>query len=503
MNFKKPFCLVFLFFVTSIVCAQLKLPAIFSDHMVLQQQTKVPIWGWAKPGETVYVSTNWSKEKANVVTGQDGIWKTDISTTKAGGPYTLKIKSSDKTITIQDVLLGEVWVCSGQSNMGFYLGSSLNGKEEVAKANYPNIRYLDVERQVSDTPLMDSPGSKWAAVRPDKAAEYSAVAIFFAEKLQKELHVPVGIIEVAWGGTAADNWTPKEVLENDPKLDIALKRYKEWRADFKMDSIGYYAQLDAKEKGLIKKTPEMPTSLFIKARPHRAPSSLYNGLINPLTNYGIKGVLWYQGETNRKWHDEYTYLFESMIASWRKAWGKDLPFYFVQIAPFKGSIDEVSAIMEAQLQVYREVENTGIVVTMDVGNMDDIHPINKKPVGERLANWALANTYGFKNITVSGPLFKDVKVEGDTLRVNFDFAESGLKTEGEPSGFEIVEFESNGTQKTPKTIIPKIENDQLIFDIKDFDKPFILRYGWVEKMEHANLFNKEGLPASSFRVLIK
>jgi sialate O-acetylesterase len=482
---------------------QLELPAIFSDHMVLQQNTNVPIWGWAKPGETIRITNNWDQEKTKVVTGQDGIWKTEITTSKAGGPFTLNIKSSNKSIGLKDVLLGEVWVCSGQSNMGFYFGTSLNGKEEVAKANYPNIRYLDVERQVSDTPLIDVPGSKWVAVGSEKAAKYSAIAIYFAEKLQKEMNVPVGLIEVAWGGTAADNWTPKGVLENDPKLEIALERYKEWQSDFKMDSTGYYAQLDAKEKGLISKTPEMPTSLFIKARPHRAPSSLYNGLINPLTNFGIKGVLWYQGETNRKWHDEYAYLFESMITSWRKAWGKDLPFYFVQIAPFKGSIEEVSAIMEAQLQVYREVDNTGIVVTMDVGNMDDIHPTNKKPVGERLANWALANSYGFKNISVSGPLFKDAKVEVDKLRVSFDFAQSGLKIEGEPSGFEIVEFKTNGTHKTPKTIIPKIENDTLIFNVANFDKPFILRYGWADKMVNANLFNKEGLPASSFRVLIK
>lgn len=503
MNFKKPFCLVILFLIASTVCAQLKMPAIFSDHMVLQQQTKVPIWGWAKSGETIKISSNWSRENVKAITGEDGIWKTEISTTKAGGPYKLKIKSAHESITLKDVLLGEVWVCSGQSNMGFSLGNSLNGKDEVAKANYPNIRYFDVERQVSDIPLMDAPGSRWARVRLEKAAKYSAVAIFFAEKLQKELNVPIGLIEVAWGGTAVDNWMPKEVLENDPKLDIALRRYQEWQSDFKMDSIGYYAQLEAKNLDIIDKKPKMPSSLFINARPHRAPSVLYNGLIHPLTNYGIKGVLWYQGETNRKWHTEYAYLFKTMMESWQKAWGKKFPFYFVQIAPFKGSIDEVSAIMEAQLQVYRETENTGIVVTMDVGNMDDIHPINKKPVGERLANWALSKTYGFKNIPVSGPLFKTATIERDKVRVIFDFAETGLKTEGEPKGFEVVEFESNGTHKTPKTIVPKIENETLIFDIKHLNKPFILRYGWEEQMEFANLFNTEGLPASAFRVLIK
>lgn len=485
------------------VNAQLKLPAIFSDYMVLQQQTNAPIWGWAKSGETIRISNSWSKQKVKVVTGKDGIWKTTITTSKAGGPYTLKIKSSNKTIQLKDVLLGEVWVCSGQSNMVFSLGTSLNGKAEVAKANYPNIRYLDVERQVSETPLVDVPGSVWTSVKPEKADKYSAIAIYFAAKLQQEMNVPVGIIEVAWGGTAADNWTPKQVLENDPKLMIALERFKTWQSDFKMDSIGYYVQLEAQKNGVIAKKPAMPTSLFIKARPHRAPSSLYNGLINPLTNFGIKGVLWYQGETNRKWSSEYAYLFETMIDSWRKAWNEDLPFYFVQLAPFNGSVEQVSEIMEAQLEVFHKVENTGIVVTMDVGNMDNIHPINKKPVGERLANWALANTYNFKNINVLGPLFKSTEVKNDRLIVNFEYAQSGLKTQGIPIGFEIVEFESNGTHKQSKSIIPTIENDRLIFNIQNYKKPFILRYGWAEKMENANLFNEEGLPASSFRVLIK
>lgn len=503
MNFKKSICIITVLFFTSIVCAQLKLPAIFSNHMVLQQQTEVPIWGWAKPGETILISNSWSTEKLKVISDKNGIWKTKIYTSKAGGPHWLDIKSTNKTIRLKNILLGEVWVCSGQSNMVFSLGSSLNGKTDVSKANYPNIRYLEVKRQISDTALIDSPGSKWTPVTPENAAKYSAVALYFAEKLQNELNVPVGIIEAAWGGTSADNWTPKEILENDKELNIALERYKEWQDNFKMDSIGYYAQLDAMSKGVIAKKPEMPVSLYIKARPHRAPSSLYNGLINPLINYGIKGVLWYQGETNRKWNSEYAYLFKTMIESWREAWGKDFPFYFVQLPPFGGSIEKVSAIMEAQLQTYRAVKNTGIVITMDVGDMENIHPINKKPVGERLANWALAKTYGFKNISISGPLFKSTNIKKNKIIVNFEFAESGLKTDGTPNGFEIVEFKQNGTHQTPKTIIPKIENDKLIFNIENFQEPFILRYGWAEKMENANLFNNENLPASPFRVFIK
>jgi sialate O-acetylesterase len=503
MNYKISICVIVIVLFIIPVSAQLKLPAIFSDHMVLQQQEVVPIWGWAKPGETIRISNSWSKEKEKVISDEKGNWKIEISTNSAQGAQRIEISSSNKTIVLNDVLLGEVWVCSGQSNMVFSLGASLNGETTIGKANNPNIRYLDVKRQISDTPLVDVTGSKWEVLSSEKAEKYSAVAVYFAEKLQSELNTPIGIIEVAWGGTAADNWTPKHVLRNDAKLDIALDRYKEWEESFKIDSISYYAQLNAKEQGFIKIKPKMPTSLFIKNRPHRAPSALYNGLIHPLTNYGIKGVIWYQGETNRKWNSEYAYLFKSMINSWRKAWGKDFPFYFAQIAPFKGDIDGVSSIMEAQLQTYRAVKNTGIVVTMDVGNMDDIHPINKKPVGQRFANWALANTYGFKNIAFSGPLFKSTNIEEGKLIVNFDFAESGLKTDSDPNGFEIVEFEQNGTYKALKSVIAVIKNDKLIFNVDDFEKPFILRYGWAEEMENANLFNHENLPASSFRILIK
>ncbi len=495
------YSLFFLLIGTTAV-AQLRMPALFSDHMVLQQQTDAPVWGWAAPGEKVVLTNSWNKQVVSMIANDNGIWKTRIKTEKAGGPYTIRVKTDKQTILLRDVLLGEVWVCSGQSNMGFYLESSLNGKDEVARANYPSIRYFDVKRQVSSTPLMDTTGSTWTAVKPDNAGQYSAVAIFFAEKLQHELSVPVGLIEVAWGGTAADNWTPKEVLKNDPKLDIAIKRYAEWQADFKMDSICYTAQIAAVKDSLIEKKPDLPTSMFIHDRPHRAPSVLFNGLINPLTEYGVKGILWYQGETNRKWHTEYAYLFKTMIDSWREKWQADLPFYFVQIAPFKGSIDEVSAIQEAQLQVYRETKNTGIVVTMDVGKMDDIHPTNKRPVGERLANWALSNTYHKEGIVFSGPLYESAFAKADTLQVNFSFLASGLKTEGTPMGFEVLEYKSNGSYKTPKAIVPIIKDEHLIFDIEKISRPFLLRYGWEEQMEFGNLTNSENLPASAFRVLI-
>lgn len=487
--------------------AQLKLPAPFSDHMVLQQQAEVSVWGWAAKGTSVTVEGSWDGHQVIATAGEDGRWETKIATPKAGGPYSLKISDKNDSVQINDVLIGEVWVASGQSNMVFSLAGSKNGKKAVANANYPKIRYMEVERQVSETPQNDAPGSKWEALTPDNAGDYSAVAIYYALHLQKELNVPIGIMEAAWGGTAADNWTPEPVLKNDPKLTIAFDRYDEWMKDYPRDSIGYYAELKAEENGIIFVKPEMPASIFIKERPHRRPSALYNGMIHPLIKYNIKGVIWYQGETNRKWNTEYAHLFSSMIKGWREAWNRpDLPFYFAQLPRFGGShIEEVSKIMEAQLQVLHEVDHTGMAITIDVGDMHNIHPTEKKAVGDRLALWALAKTYNKKISTYSGPIFKNMEQgQNGDIKILFDHTGSGLmvKGSGNLQGFEAVPFHPTGTEKRPQPLKAKIDGNSVIVNTEGLARPFVLRYGWAEEMVNANLFNSEKLPASAFRVLV-
>lgn len=501
----------FFFFVLALavlpLSAQLKLPAVFSDHMLLQQQAEVKVWGWAQPSSSITVEGSWNKSKVSTKTGENGRWEAKLQTSKAGGPFTLKISNKKESIQIKDVLLGEVWVASGQSNMGFSLSESENGPATIANADHPKIRYMKVERQVSEAPQDDAPGSKWEAITPENAGAFSAVAIYYALHLQKELNVPVGIIEASWGGTAADNWTPEPVLRNDAKLNIAFDRYKEWIKEYPRDSIGYYAELKAEEDGITSVKPEMPPSVFIKERPHRQPSVLYNGMINPFTNYAIKGVIWYQGETNRKWNEEYAHLFGSMIKGWREAWIRpELPFYFAQLPRFGGShIEEVSKIMEAQAQVLHQVAHTGMAITIDVGDMHNIHPTDKQPVGDRLALWALAKTYN-KNISpYSGPIFKSVeKDQNGNLKIIFDHTGSGLMAndDGQLRGFEAVPFNSNGSEKEPQPLKAKIHGTTVIVNTEGLTAPFILRYAWAEKMEHANLSNKENLPASAFRVLV-
>jgi sialate O-acetylesterase len=356
---------------------------------------------------------------------------------------------------------------------------------------------------VSEIPLDDAPGSVWEAITPENSTNYSAVALFFAIKLQKEMKVPVGIIEAAWGGTAIDNWSPAEILKKDKSLTASINRWKQWEKEFKGDSIGYYTTLAAYEKDEISKKPDMPSSVYINLRPYRMPSGLYNGMINPIIQYKIKGILWYQGETNRKWSEEYANHFSKMIASWRDAWQYDIPFYFVQLAPYKGDAQGVSEIMEAQFNVMRTTKNVGMVVTMDVGNMDDIHPKDKKTVGGRLANWALAKTYGFKNIHYSGPLYKGFTRENNQVELLFDYALSGLEAQGKLNGFEVVEFNDNGTEKSPRPLHVQVDGNELVVSAEKLKSPFIIRYGWGLNMAKANLFNKEGLPASAFRTLIK
>ena len=504
-TYKRTFFLLCAILLISIqhISADVKLPAVFSNGMVLQQQSSVPIWGWGAPGEKISISCSWSKQKIKVKADDLGKWKTLIVTSKAGGPHIISVVGKNKSISIKDVLIGEVWLCSGQSNMVFNFGNSSTYLQDLNTMNYPNIRYMEVNRQVSAIPQDDAPGSIWEAINPENSKKYSAAALYFAIKLQKEMNIPVGIIEAAWGGTSIDNWMPADVLKYNMYLSGSLERWEEWKNEFKGDSISYYAALAAFEKKEITIKPKMPTSVYINQRPHRMPSGLYNGLIAPIVQFKIKGVLWYQGETNRSWSSEYAIYFDKMITSWRDTWQYDFPFYFVQIAPFKGNAQGVSEIMEAQFEVMKTAKNVGMVVTMYVGNMYDIHPKDKKPVGERLANWALSKTYGFKNINHSGPLYKRFTSENNEIKLHFDYSLSGLEAQGKLDGFEVVEFNANGTEKAPRSLEVKIDGTELLVSTDKLEFPFIIRYGWGLNMANANLFNKEGLPASPFRTLVK
>ena len=476
--------------------AQVKLPAIISDHMILQQNAKVALWGWAAPGEKVTITASWNKNAITVTADASGKWQTTVSTTKAGGPYQLTFKASN-TIDVNNILFGEVWLASGQSNMEFFIGktssSSYTGihnyNEVVKDAEHPSIRQIDVPNRVADSPQADFKGV-WKLCTAKTIDTFSAVAYFFAREVNKATGFPVGIINSTWGGTPAESWTKKEVLQSDADLNEILVRYQKAVDVFPAENDKYKAAFakwredTSKRKGGAPAAPIGPTH-------NKSPYKLYNGMIVPVEPYTIKGVIWYQGESNADKAYQYRKLFPAMIANWRSDWkAEKLPFYFVQISPHRSQNAE---IRDAQLHVYRNVPYTGMAVTTDNGDSLDIHPRNKELVGKRLSLWALRNEYGKKDIVVSGPLYKSMKTEGNKIRVSFDFDKGLMARDG-----ELTEFTIAGDDQKFVPAQAKIEGSTIVVWNEAVKDPKAVRFAW-KNIPRPNLYNGAGLPASPFR----
>ncbi len=454
--------LCILFTGSSSVGASIRFPSVIGDHMVLQRNATVKLWGWADTGERISVHTGWNPDAVYTVNpSEDGKWEVSITTPDAGGPYELSFQSANDYKTIQGVLIGEVWLCSGQSNMemplkGFASQPVYGSNDIIAQSDNPNIRLFTVQRNTSPNPLDDCEGS-WKRSSPKETAGFSAVAYIYGAYLQKILNVPVGLIHSSWGGTPAEAWTDKETLENSFK-DIPIR--------------------------------------IIEKNIHRSPTVLYNAMIHPLVPYSIRGVIWYQGEGNRMEPAQYARLFPAMITNWRQKWGfGEFPFYFVQIAPYKYDDKKNSAeLREAQLHTLLHTPNTGMAVTMDVGEYGTIHPGNKTAVAKRLAYWALAKTYGMEGIEYCGPIYKSIQIDGTKAIVSFDFALNGLTSLGKPmEGFTVA---GNDRKFYPAEAVIKGKNLIVVSD--SVAAPVAVRYGWRNFIK-GNLYNNAGLPASSFR----
>ncbi len=462
--------------------------------MVLQQNTKAALWGWADAGEKITITTSWNNKTVNVTADANGKWLTYVTTSKAGGPYNIQFKGSNQ-IVVDNVLLGEVWLAPGQSNMEFFVGKMrsasytgvINYEQEIKKANYPNIRQIDVANKNADEPQQDFKGN-WKVCSPQTVDTFSAVAYYFAREIHKATGYPVGIINSTWGGTAVESWMKKEVLENDSNFqrlinsyDEQVRKYPETLKDFETANTQW-------KQDNIKNKPTPP----VKPNPNKSPFRLYNAMIAPLVPYTLKGIIWYQGENNASRAYQYRRLFPAMIASWRSDFKNDkLPFYFVQISPHRSQNPE---IREAQLLTYRAVPNTGMAVTTDNGDSLDIHPRNKKLVGERLSLWALHNEYGKKNV-YSGPLYKSMKVDGNKIRIRFDFVDEGLiAKDGQP----LNEFTIAGEDQNFVPAKATIEGDEVVVWGEQVSKPASVRFAW-RNVPKPNLYNKAGLPASPFR----
>lgn len=497
-------CIIFICVLTSLpgnaAAQNLKMPAIFSDHMVLQRDIAVPIWGQCQPDSEVSFSIstiNWNgKSDANRK------WITRIPPQKAGGPFDLTVVSGGEKIVFKNVMFGDVWVCSGQSNMVWTLFKSLNGEKETQAANYPNIRLFSVKREIAASPLSDTEGS-WAECSPLTVKDFSGVGYFFGKDIHKSIDVPIGLIQAAWGGTPAESWMSESALKSDPDFLPIYEKWKELIEKYPEAKERYDIRLkkwqnrkkEAEQKGeSVPARPVAPNG----PKSARQPNVLFNGLISPLIPYGIKGAIWYQGESNFRRGYQYRKLFPAMIEDWRKRWALgDFPFLFVQIANYRSSYEKKNAwpeLREAQLMTLKKAPNTGMAVTIDIGDPGDIHPRNKEDVGKRLALCAMKIAYQ-KDIEYSGPIYKDMTVIGDRIKINFDHVGEGLASRNnEPlKGFVIC-----GEDRNFVPAQAKIEGDSVLVRNESVKKPVAVRYGW-ESAPEVNLYNKAGLPSSPFR----
>ena len=464
--------------------AEVKPNSLFSDGVVLQQGIAVPISGTAKDGEKITVKI---QEQTVSTTAKDGRWMVKLKPLKAGGPFVLTISGAND-LTIKDVLVGEVWLCSGQSNMAFALSRASNGEEAIAAASDPQLRLYTVPHEAKDEPLTDAPGN-WKECTPQSVANFSAVAYFFGRDLRKALKVPVGLIHSSVGGTPAEAWTARATLEADPELKKLLDRHAEAvknydpakAAEQHKQALVKHKEAVAKAKAEGTEPPRAPTGPNDPSRGNGRPAGLYNGMIAPLEPFAIAGAIWYQGEANSGRAMEYRKLFPAMIESWRQAFGAgEFPFLFVQIAPHQGMSPE---IREAQLLTSQKVPRTAMAVITDVGEEKDIHPKQKEPVGARLALAARAIAYHEK-IEYSGPVYDSMKVKGNQAILSFKHTGGGLVAkDGELKGFTVA-----GEDGKFVGAVAKIEGEKVIVTSDAVEKPAAVRYGWVNTSD-VNLWN--------------
>jgi len=438
--------------------ANVRLPSVISSNMVLQQKSSAKLWGWGDPGEKVRITTSWQNGMDSTVVDGNGKWLVNIQTPAAGGPFIITIKGRN-TIVLQNVMVGEVWICSGQSNMEMSYSWGINAmKEDVQSAANPNIRFFHVPKVTALYP-QDDLRAEWVVCDSNTLKTFSAVAYYFGKKLNADLNVPIGLVNASWGGTPAEAWTPTGIVYGDSILAVGSRK--------------------------INVSPWWPVS----------PGYAFNGMIAPLTNFSLAGAIWYQGESNTGTAATYSRLFSSMIEGWRNSWQKELPFYYVQLAPFSYGEKNIAALLrEAQVKTLA-LHNTGMVVTADLADdTSDIHPKNKKDVGVRLARLALVKTYGMSVSGALSPMYRSMKMNGQQIIVEIENIGTGLKQEGKNvTGFFIA-----GEDRQFYSAQGGISGNRILLSSKEVPKPVAVRYAFSNTAV-GNIFSREGMPLSPFR----
>jgi sialate O-acetylesterase len=503
--------LLFVMLTGSLGFCQLELPSLISDNMVVQQSSSVKLWGRGS-GE-ITIKTGWSGETVKAAADENGKWQAQIKTPPAGKSCNMTIADADGSLEIQNVTTGEVWICSGQSNMQFPMLRDEHYKLHKSDSN-PDIRFFTVEPDTSETPK-ENCGGRWQPCTPETLSTFSAVGYYFGRMLHAKTGYPIGLIDNSWGGTPAEAWTKVSVLENDERFVSILEEDKVILANQEKYQKEYDQMLeqwsrDVEEaKKLGKRPPSKPFPPF-GLRPQNRAGRLYNAMLHPLMPYTIKGAVWYQGESNSGRAKQYASLFPAMINNWRDDWGQgDFPFYFVQLTnylkndpqtvyPFWPQVSEPGPSSWAELRESQfktlSLPNTAMAVTIDIGMPYDIHPKNKLDVGYRLGLAALAKEYGFDDIVYSGPLYKGYNTEGDKIRISFDHTAAGLSFHADAAkGFQIA-----GGDQEFVWAEAEIDGDTVLVYSDKVSEPAAVRYGWSD-WTYANLFNSEGLPASPFR----
>lgn len=478
--------------------ADVKLPAIFGDHMVLQRDTAVPVWGTAAPGEEITVSI--AGQTATAKAGADGKWSVKLAKLSATGPHTLTVKGKN-TVTFSDVLVGEVWLGSGQSNMAMTVNRAKDFEAEQAAAKFPHIRMFTEASGAANSAQSEGKGS-WVVCAPDTVARFSATAYFFGREIHKSLGVPVGLINSSVGGTPIESWIAPEAQTASPELKgffesarNAKKAADPAQAKAKFDAdLAKWQEAAKKAKAEGKPAPRRPQDPVALAERKGNVGGLFNGKIAPLIPYAIRGTLWYQGEANSV--PEKAQFYEAqlklLVTDWRKQWGHEFPFAWVQLPNFGGPGRDWPAVREAMLKTLA-LPKTGMAITIDIGEEKDIHPKNKQDVGRRLAAWAMGTVYGQK-VATSGPLPAGHQARGGEMVLSFKHTDGGLVAKGGAlKGFVIA-----GADKQWKPATARIEGDKVVVSNADVKQPVAARYAW-ENWPTCNLYNGAGLPASPFR----
>ena len=492
---------------------ELRLPHIFGDNMVLQAGAATPVWGWAAPGQEVTVEA--AGRTATATAGADGRWAATLKDLAPGDqPVTLTVSAGAK-ITIANVLIGDVWLGSGQSNMDFPVAAAANAPAEIAEASHKLIRLFIVPMLGRDQPRDDC-GGAWVVCSPETVGGFSAVLYFFGREIHAQTGRPLGLIRSSVGGTPIESWTPMSAFPEFPDPAGIADRVRAAEAAYRAALPGRLQEVEAWTREAVRAIAEgrpVPQTPVWPEPAGDGPTSLYNAMIHPLIPFGIRGVIWYQGESNGGEGDTYLKKMQALVGSWRNLWGRgDFPFYFVQIANWGPEDDSPEGgngwarCREAQLRSLA-IANTGMAVTVDIGEAGDIHPKNKQDVGKRLARWALNREYGKADLEPSGPLYEGMTVENRSIRVRFTHVGGGLMA-GRKTGLEPVQpvpgntlcrFAIAGADRKWRWADARIDGDAIVVSSPDVPSPVAVRYAFSMNPEHCNLYNKDGLPASPFR----